>query len=74
MREDNPLLVDGVRDELIVHGRTKNSGLVPDAKRAERRLKEVQSDPSATPEDVTEAEREYKDAREAVLKFIRQHY
>mgnify|MGYP003402304187 CR=1 FL=1 len=74
MREDNPLLGDGIRDELIVHGRTKNSGLVPDAKRAERRLKEVQSDPSATPEDVTEAEREYKDAREAVLKFIRQHY
>lgn len=71
LRSSNPLLADDVRETLIVHSRGGNTGLIPDAQRAERELKKLQSDQSASPSDLEEAERLYRGTHDAVMKYIR---
>ena len=71
LRSSNPLLADDVRGTLIVHSRGGNTGLIPDAQRAERELKKLQSDQSASPSDLEEAERLYRETHDAVMKYIR---
>lgn len=71
LRSSNPLLADDVRGTLIVHRRGGNTGLIPDAQRAERELKKLQSDKSASPSDLEEAERLYRETHDAVMKYIR---
>ena len=72
LQAENPLLVDDVRETLIIHRKNGNIGLIPDAQKAERRLKKLQSDPSATAEELEKAEREYRKTRDAVMKYIKE--